>query len=76
MCKSSVSEVKEVVVAELAIPCVEDVKLVAATYNKTTCYKEILDPLSSLWTLGLLYLFYRRKSTDSILQIVHSLHLE
>lgn len=38
MCKSSVSEVKEVVVPELAVPCVDVVKLAAAKYDKITCY--------------------------------------
>lgn len=48
ICKSVVSVVREVVVPELAVLCV-DVKLVAAAFDKITCHmghKEILRSLN------------------------------
>lgn len=49
ICKSVVSVVREVVVPELAVLCVDDVKLVAAAFDKITCHmghKEILRSLN------------------------------
>lgn len=54
VCKSSVSEVKEVVVPELAVLCVDDVKLAAAKYDKITCYVNIEVPQGNPRSLELI----------------------
>lgn len=53
VCKSAVSEVREVVVPELAVLCVDDVKLVAAAFDKITCTINIEAPQGNSHALEL-----------------------
>lgn len=54
ICKTVVSVVREVVVPELAVLCVDDVKLVAAAFDKITCHMDIKGPQGNSQVLELI----------------------
>lgn len=54
VCKSAVAVVREVVVPELAILCVEDIKLTAAAFDKITCQLDIEAPQGNSKVLELI----------------------
>ncbi|KAG7510038.1 gypsy-16 si [Solea senegalensis] len=80
VCKSAVSEVREVEVPELTVLCVDNAKLAVAAQDKITCTVHIEAPegndhaLELTVVLVLLFLFYQRLCTSSILQIVLSVN--